>query len=135
MLRRVIAVVLGAVLSNVLGAVWYMALQSPWMAAAGVTLEQTSATGTPLIYLAPLMSWLLAGAGLGLLFDRLKDQSLATGLVATLLVWLCGAMTAIWLSTFFGMRGLDLLWIDGGYVLAGLVIIAICQSVIVRRRP
>jgi hypothetical protein len=133
MARRIIAIVAGAVLANILGAVWYMTFQSPWMAAAGVSMEQASATPSPLVYLMPLLVWIVAGTGLTFLFDRLRDQSFGALLSATGLVWLSGAMTAVLLSTFFGMRGFNLLWIDGGYILLAMALLACCQSLIARR--
>ncbi len=133
MTRRIIAVVVGAFVANLLGAVWYMVLQAPWMAASGVTMEQASATPAYLVFLLPLCAWLVAGLVLNFLFDRLADTSLRSLLTCSVMVWLGGAMVSVVLSTFFGGRGAGLVWIDGGYILVGLVIAALSQGLIVRR--
>ena len=42
----------------------------------------------------------------------------------TIGMWLTFGLLSTLLSTLYGLRGLNLIWIDGGYVLAGGLLIA-----------
>lgn len=130
MTRRIIAVVAAAFLANALGAVWYMVFQQPWMAASGVTMEQAQASSPIMIFLVPLVAWLVASASLMVLFARQSQQSVVANVQTVGLVWLAGTLSATILSVYFGGRGAALLWIDGGYLLAGLIVIAVLQALI-----
>lgn len=39
-------------------------------------------------------------------------------------MWLAFGLLSTLMSTLYGLRGLNLIWIDGGYVLAGGLLIA-----------
>jgi hypothetical protein len=41
------------------------------------------------------------------------------------LLWIGFAMLPICMGTVFGGRSINLIWIDGGYILAGLIVFAI----------
>ncbi len=134
MTRRIIAIIAAAFLANALGAVWYMVFQQPWMTASGVTMEQAQASSPVLIFLVPLAAWLIASAALMALVSLQSRRSLAAHVQTAGLVWLAGCLNATILSVYFGGRGAALLWIDGGYLLAGLMIIAVVQALIVKAK-
>ena len=48
----------------------------------------------------------------------------------TIGTWLAFGLLSTLLSTLYGLRGLNLIWIDGGYVLAGGLLIAASHTFI-----
>lgn len=133
-IRVGIALIVGAFIANALGAVWYMVFQQPWMTASGVTMEQAQASSAVLVFLVPLAAWLIASCAMMMLFALVTDRSLMGRVRVAGLVWLAGTLSATILSVYFGGRGANLLWIDGGYLLIGLMTIAIAQGLILKTR-
>ena len=131
-MRIAIASVVGGIIAMVFGSLWYWAFAGQWQAAAGITQEQIDKIG-PVMYLLPLVCWIIATGALNLLFAQLKDNSLGSLLRATVMVWAAGAMIATVLSTFFGVRGVDLYWIDGLHLLVALLILATTSKFIAHR--
>jgi hypothetical protein len=108
------------------GAVWYMALARPWMAAHGFTPEQMrahhgkGAGPWPYIisFLADLvMAWVLAG-----LIGHFGAVNVKNGLISGAFVWLGFVITTLTVNNMFGLRSHRLIAIDGGHWLGVLLV-------------
>lgn len=128
----VLSIVLGGVLAYGIGVPWYMLLSKPWMAAAKMT-EADVANTSPMPYIAAVVAWLVAATVLnGHIFPLLgEDVGLVKLLRFTVGLWISFGLLSTVLSTMFGNRGRNLLWIDGGYTLIGGLIIAVVHHFIV----
>ena len=125
-----ISVLVAAVASYAFGAVWYMTLAKPWMAAAGISEEDIKGSdgtgkqdplpfivsGIASIIVAGMMRHILASAGI----DGV-GKSMITGLGIGLF------LVTPWIATnyAFGMRPRNLTLIDGGYATFGCTIMGI----------
>jgi hypothetical protein len=116
-----IAVIVAALAGFAMGAVWYMALAKPWMAAAGLTADENGkpqgATAMPfvvagiaMILVAGMMRHMFAMAGL--------DGALE-GMVAGLGVGLFFITPWVAMNYAYAMRPKKLTLIDGGYSILG----------------
>ena len=127
-----LAVIIAAVAAWLAGAAWYGALDKPWVAAQGKTMEEFKAAraakhGSPegyapfiIAFLAELvMAWVLAGVvghlGIG-------QVTLRNGLISALFMWLGFVVTTLAVNYAFGGRGLKLAAIDAGHWLLVLVV-------------
>lgn len=121
---EILQVLAAAAASWVFGAIWYMALAKPWMAAAGVPVgpdgRPAGASAAPFI-LSAVMMVVVAG---------MLRHVLATGGVATIGA---GTVSGLGVGAFFitpwiainnayGMRPVALTIIDGGYAILGCAI-------------
>lgn len=123
-----IAIIVGGLGAFALGIPWYMVLAKHWMKAAGISDEQAS-NANPIIYMITLFMWIVSSFFL----QRYLMQD-ATSLVEALrpafAAWAALGLLSTTLSTLYGMRGRNLLWIDAGYTLAGAIVIAIVHTLL-----
>jgi Protein of unknown function (DUF1761) len=123
-----IAILIAAVAGWLAGAVWYMALAKPWMAAVGTTREQIDAArqrpgaSLPFVFAFAanvIMAWVLAGVmghlGLG-------QVTIRNGVISGAFLWLGFVITTMLVNNSFAMRSRMLLLIDGGYWLVVLML-------------
>lgn len=116
-----LAVLAAAVASYAFGAVWYMLLAKPWMAAAGLDEEAVNSSN-PLPYiLAFLMSVLVAGM-MRHIFGMSGVDSLWEGIVSGFGLGLFIATPWIVSNYGFANRPLNLTLIDGAYATVGCTI-------------
>jgi hypothetical protein len=125
-----LAIVIGAVVAWLAGAVWYGALATPWVAAQGATMEEFQARhaaskGTPAAY-APyilsfiaelIMAWVLAGV-----IGHLGQVTIRNGVISGLFAWLGFVVTTMAVNNAFGGRKTMLTVIDAGHWLLVLLI-------------
>ena len=123
-----LAVLIAAAAGWVAGAVWYMALAKPWMAAVGTTKEKIDAAKTqpgaslPFVFAfvaCVIMAWVLAGV-IGHLGSG--QVTLRNGVISGAFCWLGFVITTMLVNNSFAMRSRMLLLIDGGYWLVVLVL-------------
>jgi hypothetical protein len=123
-----IAVLVAAVAAWAAGAVWYMALANPWMAATGITREQIEASKTqpgaslPFVFAFAanvIMAWVLAGV-IGHLGPG--QVTIRNGVISGAFLWLGFVITTMVVNNSFAMRNRKLLLIDGGYWLVVLML-------------
>lgn len=123
-----LAVLIAAAAGWVAGAVWYMALANPWMAAAGITKEKIAASKTqpgaslPFVFAfaaCVIMAWVLAGV-IGHLGSG--QVTLRNGVISGAFCWLGFVITTMLVNNSFAMRSRMLLLIDGGYWLVVLIL-------------
>jgi hypothetical protein len=128
-----LAVLIAAAAAWAAGAVWYMALAKPWMAAVGTTKEKIAASKTqpgaslPFVFAfaaCVIMAWVLAGIvghlGPGQVTPR-------NGVISGLFCWVGFVITTMLVNNSFAMRSRMLLLIDGGY---WLVVLALMGGII-----
>jgi Protein of unknown function (DUF1761) len=120
------AVLMAAVAAWMLGALWYSLLSKPWMAAAGVTKPDDTASVRAFLpfviaFVAALvMAWVLAG-----IMGHLGQLSIKNGAISGAFCWLGFTIPAMVVNYTFGQRKPLLLAIDGGYWLAALVVMGV----------
>jgi hypothetical protein len=128
-----LAVMIAATAGWGVGAVWYMALAKPWMAAAGLRKDTIEAArrqpggSLPFIYAfaaCVIMAWVLAGV-IGHLGPG--QVTLRNGVISGLFCWLGFVVTAMLVNNSFAMRPPMLLLIDGGY---WLMVLALMGAII-----
>ena len=123
-----IAILVGGLGAFALGVPWYMVLAKPWMKAAGISDEQAS-NASPVIYVITLLMWMVSSFFL----QRYLMQD-ATNLIEAMrpafAAWAAMGLLSTTLSTLYGMRGRNLLWIDAGYTLAGALVIAVVHTLL-----
>ncbi len=119
-----IAIPVAAVASFAFGAVWYMTLAKPWMAATGRTEEELKSGVTPLIYVVTficqlVMAFVLAGV-IGHLGSG--EVTVSNGLISGGLVWLGFVITSMIVNHGYQGASRMLTVIDGGHWLGVLLI-------------
>jgi hypothetical protein len=126
-----LAVLVAAVAGWVAGAVWYMSLAKPWMAAVGTTQKQIEAARSqpgawlPFVFAfaaCVVMAWVLAG-----LMGHLGQVTVRSGVISGAFCWLGFVITTIVVNYSFAMRSRMLLVIDGGH---WLVVLALMGAII-----
>jgi Protein of unknown function (DUF1761) len=121
-----LAVLIAAVASWLVGAVWYMALAKPWLAAIGITAEQIherrKGPGAFLPFVYALLANVIIAWVLGGLLGHLGQLTLRNGALSGLFCWGGFVFPTMLVNNRFAMRSPKLLLIDGGYWLVVLVL-------------
>ena len=126
-----LAVLIAAAAGWIAGAVWYMALAKPWMAAVGRSKEEIEASrqrpgaSLPFVYAFAanvIMAWVLAG-----LIGHLGSVTVRSGVISGAFCWLGFVITTMLVNNSFAMRNRMLLLIDGGH---WLVVLALMGAII-----
>ena len=119
-----LATILSAIVFFGIGAVWYNALQRPWLEGVGKTFEQLMAEqgSSPLPYAIGFVAILIMCYTLAHLIVRTGSSTLAGGMRIGALValGLVGAMLA--LNYGFESRPAALWLVNAGYALVGLTL-------------
>ena len=124
-----LAIIVGVVINQVLGAAWYRTWAKPWMAEVGLTMEDMEAMkGTTMQwfpYVVAIVSALVFTFVLALLIQGMDASGAAEGLLLGLLVSI-GAIATSYATTYsFESRSLRLLLINTGYPVISYAIIGI----------
>lgn len=119
-----IAVIVAAIAAFAFGAVWYMTLSKPWMAAAGVSEEQQQNAG-PLPYIISLVGAVLVAGMMRHIFAGSGIDTPMKGLISGLGFGLF--LTSPWLATHYAFSGKprNLFVIDAGYQIGGCAVIGL----------
>ena len=130
---EVASVVAAAIAGYVLGALWYMVLGKPWMAAAGI---EAGEDGRPKQGMGA-MTYLLAFIAMLLVAGMIRHVLAQAGIVSPAKAGLAGlglglfvASPWIMLNNAFGGRPFRLTLIDGGYASLGCGLIAVVVALI-----
>lgn len=121
-----VAVMVAAAASFIFGGIWYGVFSSPWMAAAGVTVDDIKAKDGPVLapyitaFLAELvMAFVLAGVighlGAG-------HVTLRNGLISAGMIWVGFVVTSLIVNHAFQGAKRLLTLIDGGHWLGVLLV-------------
>ena len=124
-----LAVIVAAIAYFAIGAVWYAppVLGKTWMAAGGITAEQTEGGPGAAVYAVPLVGSLLSAIALGMLAEATGTDTLGEGLVL-------GAVTAVGFAlaislvtaTFESTKPKPMVWgaVNAGYHIVGNLVAA-----------
>ncbi|HEV2752115.1 MAG TPA: DUF1761 domain-containing protein [Gemmatimonadales bacterium] len=131
---NVLAVVVAAVLTFVLGMVWYSPalFARQWMAAQGYTperLEEMKRKGVTRAYAVSVLCYLVTAYVVALLASYTSSTTFAQGLWLGFLSWLGFAATIGLTANLFSEKPLAAWVIDAGYQLAYLVLMGVLLSV------
>lgn len=128
-----IAVAVAGVASFAFGAVYYMTLAKPWMAAVGKTEEQVKSESSPVVYVTAIiaqlvMAFMMAGVLGHLILPGISDGAvggavtLGNGLIAGFCIWLGFVLTTMLINHGFQGQKRSLSVIDGGHWLGVLLL-------------
>jgi len=129
-----LAVLVGAVIYFVLGALWYspMLFARPWQRSIGWDPERTPPQMSPATYVAPLLAYIVMAIAVGMLAKATGSDDVTDGLILGLVVGV-GLSLAHTLvdATFDPNKPEPWVWfaINGSYHTIGLVIVAVIVSV------
>ena len=115
-----VAVLVAAAAGFGTGAIWYGVLGKHWMAAAGLTKEDTKPKPGPFIIAIVanlVMAYLLAGT-----IAHLGEVTIRAGLITSVFLWLGFVITTMAVNHAFQGARCMLTLIDGGHWLAVLVV-------------
>ncbi len=120
----ILAVILAALAGFAFGAVWYMALQKPWVEASGIEVDDrgipVDASVTPFV-IAGIAMLLVAGM-MRHSFALSGIDTLGEGLKSGLGIGLFFISPWIMINNSYGRRPFKLTVIDGGYATFGCAI-------------
>lgn len=121
----ILAVLLAAACGFIFGAIWYMALAKPWMAAARLRLDAKGrpANAGPLPYVLSAIAMVLVAGMMRHIFALSGIDTIDEGLVSGLGIGLFFISPWIMINNAYGDRPFKLTLIDGGYATFGCAII------------
>lgn len=119
-----ISVIVAAIASYAFGAVWYMSLAKPWMAAAGLSEEDVNRSN-PVPYILSFVAAILVAGMMRHVFVMSEISTAWVGLKSGLGLGLFVATPWIMTNYGFSQRPFALTIIDGGYATIGCTIIGI----------
>ena len=127
-----ISVLLAAAASWVFGALWYMMLSKPWVAASGVEVngdgKPANASATPFILSAIAM--IIVAGMMRHIFAMADITEMAKGLLAGLGIGLFFIAPWTMINNAYADRPFTLTVIDGGYSVFGCAIIGAVLTVL-----
>ena len=131
---NILAVLVAAVLTFVLGMVWYSPalFARQWMAAQGYTpekFEEMKRKGVTRAYAVSVLCYLVTAYVVALLASYTSATTFAQGLWLGFLSWLGFAATIGLIANLFSEKPLAAWVIDAGYQLAYLVLMGVLLSV------
>ena len=120
-----LSVILAAVANFAFGAIWYMSLAKPWMAASGVEEGkdgQPANNADPIPYITSFVAAVLVAGMIRHVFALSAIDSFGKGALAGFGIGLF--LVTPWIATFYGFGGKprNLLLIDGGYATIGCTV-------------
>lgn len=121
-----VSVIVAAIANFAFGAVWYMSLAKPWMAASGVELGEDGQPANrtdPLPYITSFIAAILVAGMMRHIFALSGIDSLDKGAMSGFGIGLF--LITPWIATFYGFGGKPrtLILIDGGYATIGCTVI------------
>ena len=120
-----LAILLAAIGGFAVGAVWYMSLAKPWMAAVGRTEEQIKADQNPLPFIIAFLAALSAATVMQHMFAAggvtcmMRCLGYGAGIGAFVV------MPWVVLHYAFAGRPKSLWWIDGGHTVAAFAVMGL----------
>jgi hypothetical protein len=124
-----LAVIAAAVAAWLFGAVLYMALSKPWMAASGwkSEAEMLGPAGkvSPVPFIISFVAELIMAYFLAGLIAHIGEVTVSQALVTAFFVWLAFVITTLVVNYSFGRRSWRLTAIDGGHWLGVLLVIGL----------
>lgn len=125
-----VALLAATAASFAFGAVWYMSLAKPWMAALGRTEAELKAQASPLPYLVALAGQFVMAFILMQLLVRLEALGVGAALKAAFFLWLGFVLTTLATNHAFQQSRRALTLIDGGHWLGVLLLQALVIALV-----
>lgn len=120
-----LSVIVAAIAGFAFGAVWYMALAKPWMAAANIEVDENGKpkddTAAP--YIMAFVAMILVAGMMRHVFALSDITTVGKGLVSGLGIGLFFISPWIMINNAYGGRPFKLTLIDGGYATFGCAVI------------
>ncbi|WP_421980410.1 DUF1761 domain-containing protein [Roseibium sp.] len=117
---NLLAVAVAGVASFIFGSIWYGVLGKAWMAAAGLTEEQTKPDPVTL-GLTFVCQLVMAFVFAGVIYHT-GQTSIRAGLISALMIWVGIVMTTQIINHRFQGKPWSLTLIDGGHWLGVLIV-------------
>ena len=129
-----LAVLVGAVVYFVLGALWYspMLLGRPWQRSIGWDPERTPPQMSPITYVVPFLAYVVMAIAVGMLAKATGSDNATEGLILGLVVGVGLSLAHTLIdATFDPNKPEPWTWfaINGAYHTIGLIIVAVIVSV------
>ena len=128
-----LAIIVGIIINQALGAAWYSALGKPWMAGVGLTMEDLEAMkGTArqwYPYVVAAVSALVFTLGLALVIQGMGAEGVVDGLILGLLAAIGFIATSYATTYSFEGRSLKIFLINIGYPVISYAIIGVLLAV------
>jgi hypothetical protein len=127
-----LAILVGAIAWFILGALWYGPLfGKAWMASTGIDPRAAGERPSTVIYVFPLLAYLVGTVALAMLAAATGSETLGHGIILGLVVGIGFAVTLYAVESVFGSRPKPGSWflITAAYQLIGIVIAAIIVTV------
>lgn len=123
----IFAVLVAAIAGFVFGAVWYMTLAKPWVAAANIAVDADGkpVNNSPLTFVLAGVAMLLVAGMMRHTFALSGIDTLAKGLMSGLGIGLFFISPWIMINNAYGDRPFRLTLIDGGYATFGCAIMGL----------
>jgi len=124
-----LAVIVAAIAYFAIGALWYAppVFGNVWMAAGGITREQTEGGPGAAVYAVPLIGSVLAAIAIGMLAEATGTDTLGEGLVLGAVVAVGFAFSiALVTATFETTKPKPMVWgaVNAGYHMVGSLVAA-----------
>jgi len=126
---EIINVIVAAVAAFAFGAVWYMTLSGPWMAASEVAVDESTNkpanASDPIPYITSLIGCVIVAGMMRHVFELSGIDTVIKGIVAGFGIGLF--LVTPWIATFNGFEGKpkNLTLINGGYATFGCAVIGL----------
>lgn len=126
-----LSVLIAAAGSWIFGAVWYMALAKPWVAATKIEVDENGrpANSSPLPFVLSAIAMIIVAGMMRHMFSMAGIADVSKGLTAGLGVGLFFISPWIMINNAYGDRPFKLTLIDGGYAVIGCAIMGILLTV------
>ncbi|MEL7004096.1 MAG: DUF1761 domain-containing protein [Bacteroidota bacterium] len=122
-----LAVVVAAIVSYAISAIWYTVFGEPWMAYNKLTLEFVEANISVTPYIVALVNSFVFAFVMAWILKRMNVKSAIDGLKIGFVMGISFALLLTMTTNFFSYRPYELSWIDGGvnwliFAVVGLIL-------------
>jgi hypothetical protein len=128
-----LSVIAAAVAGFVFGAVWYMTLAKPWMAAASIKMGpdgRPDGNGSPLPYVMSGVAMILVAGMMRHVFVSSGITTAGAGLLSGLGIGLFFISPWIMINNAYTMRPFKLTLIDSGYAVFGCALMGLVLTLV-----
>lgn len=127
-----LAILVAAIAWFIIGALWYGPLfGKAWMASTGIDPRATDERPSAVIYVFPLLAYLVATVALAMLAEATGSSTLGHGIILGVVVGVGFGLTLYAVEATFGSRPKPGSWflISGAYQLIGIVVASVIVTV------
>lgn len=111
-----LAVIVAAIATFVLGAIWYIALSEPWMKASDLTEEQiVNSGGAVSSYAISFIIYVVMSFAMAMIFKSMGISTLQTGFMTGLLIGTAFIFGSTIINNSYGLKPFSLSLINGGF--------------------